>query len=87
MYDPAYFFVKNALNKQSISPRQHFAAQPDGSILLYFSNKQPAGVPASNWLPAPPGKFLLMMRNYWPDPTPPSLLDGSWKPPAVQEKS
>jgi hypothetical protein len=87
MYDPAYFFVKNSLNKQSISPRQHFAAEPDGSVLLYFSNKQPAGVPASNWLPAPPGKFLLMMRNYWPDPTPPTLLDGSWKPPAVQQKS
>jgi hypothetical protein len=85
MYDPAYFFVKNALNKQSISPRQHFAQSPDGSIALYFSNKQPAGVPASNWLPAPPGKFLLMMRNYWANPTPPSLLDGSWKPPAVTE--
>ncbi len=87
MYDPAYFFVKNSLNKQSISPRQHFAAGPDGSVVLYFSNKQPTGVPASNWLPAPPGKFLLMMRNYWPNPTPPSLLDGSWKPPAVQQKS
>src|SRR5580692_2995116 len=87
MYDPAYFFVKNALNKQSISPRQHFAQNADGSIVLYFSNKRPAGVPSSNWLPAPPGKFLLMMRNYWPDPTPPTLLDGSWKPPTVQEKS
>jgi len=87
MYDPAYFFVKNALNKQSISPRQHFAQNADGSISLYFSNRQPAGVPASNWLPAPPGKFLLMMRNYWPNPTPPSLLDGTWKPPAAQEKN
>lgn len=86
MYNPAYFFVKNALNKQSISPRQHFAQNSDGSIDLYFSNKQPAGVPASNWLPAPPGKFLLMMRNYWPDPTSPSLLDGTWKPPAIQQK-
>ncbi|HVN70171.1 MAG TPA: DUF1254 domain-containing protein [Candidatus Binatia bacterium] len=86
MYDPQYFFVPNALNKQSISPRQNFATEPDGSVVLYFSNKQPAGVPASNWLPAPPGKFLLMMRNYWPDPTPPSLLDGTWKPPVVQEK-
>lgn len=86
MYDPAYFFVKNALNKQSISPRQHFTQNPDGSIDLYFSNKQPAGVSASNWLPAPAGKFLLMMRNYWPDPTPPSLLDGTWKPPAIEQK-
>ncbi|HTU82880.1 MAG TPA: DUF1254 domain-containing protein [Candidatus Acidoferrales bacterium] len=86
MYDPSFFFVKNALNKQSISPRQNFARNPDGSIDLYFSHAQPSGVPASNWLPAPAGKFILMMRTYYPNPTPPSLLDGTWKPPAVTMK-
>lgn len=87
MYDPAFFFVKNALSKQSISPRQHFAKNADGSVDLYFSHAQPAGVPASNWLPAPAGKFILMMRTYWPNPTAPSLLDGSWAPPAVTKRS
>lgn len=83
MYDPQFFFVKNALDKQSISPRQDFAAGADGSIDLYFSHVRPAGVPESNWLPAPAGPFILMLRAYWPDPAPPSLLDGSWQPPAV----
>ncbi len=87
MYDTAFFFVPNSLNKNSISPRQHFKENADGSIDLYFSAKQPPGVPASNWLPAPAGKFLLMMRTYWPDPTAPTLLDGSWQPPAVVQKS
>jgi hypothetical protein len=39
----------------------------------------------SNWLPAPPGEFILMMHLYWPVETPPSLLDGSWKIPEVRE--
>jgi hypothetical protein len=25
-----------------------------------------------------------MLRMYWPRETPPSILDGSWTPPAVQ---
>ena len=37
----------------------------------------------SNWLPAPNGPFVLMMRLYWPKENPPSLLDGTWKPPSV----
>ena len=29
-----------------------------------------------NWLPAPSGKFILMMRLYWPNEHDPSILDG-----------
>jgi hypothetical protein len=39
----------------------------------------------SNWLPAPADTFILMMRLYWPKETKPSLLDGSWKIPQVEE--
>ena len=38
----------------------------------------------SNWLPAPSGKFITMLRLYWPTETPPSIIDGTWKIPAVQ---
>jgi hypothetical protein len=34
----------------------------------------------ANWLPAPAGKFILMLRFYWPKQ---AIIDGSWKPPAV----
>jgi hypothetical protein len=37
----------------------------------------------ANWLPAPNGPFVLMMRIYWPKENPPSLLNGNWKPPPV----
>jgi hypothetical protein len=35
-------------------------------------------------LPAPPGKFIRMLRLYWPKETPPSIIDGSWKIPPVK---
>ena len=38
----------------------------------------------ANWLPAPKGKFVLVMRIYAPRKTPPSILDGSWTPPPVK---
>jgi Protein of unknown function (DUF1214) len=31
----------------------------------------------SNWLPAPPGDFVLMLRLYWPDESDPSIIDGT----------
>lgn len=43
------------------------------------------GPKEANWLPAPTGKFNLMLRLYWPKETPPSIIDGTWKPPAVQQ--
>jgi len=27
---------------------------------------------------------VLMLRLYWPKETDPSILDGTWKPPAVR---
>ncbi len=83
MYDNEYFFYPNPLNKLTESMRDNPKANADGSIDLYFSHAQPAHVAQSNWLPAPEGKFILMMRMYWPTETPPSILDGTWSPPAV----
>jgi hypothetical protein len=40
---------------------------------------------ASDWLPAPSGDFVLMLRLYWPDESDPSIVDGSWKIPAVKK--
>jgi hypothetical protein len=83
MYNDKYFFVPNVLNRYSISPRQNLKLNDDGSIDIYIQKDSPGADKESNWLPAPPGKFILMMRLYWPDENPPSLLDGSWEPPAV----
>ncbi|MGY8665911.1 DUF1214 domain-containing protein [Bradyrhizobium sp. UFLA05-109] len=39
----------------------------------------------SNWLPAPAGKFILMLRMYWPNEKEPSIINGTWSPPAVRK--
>lgn len=84
MYDKDYFFVKNEINRQSISARQNLKANADGSVDLYVQNENPGPDKESNWLPAPPDKFILMLRMYWPSEKNPSLIDGSWKIPAVK---
>jgi hypothetical protein len=87
MYDANYFFVPNAINRYTVSSRSRFKANADGSIDLYIQKDSPGKDKEQNWLPAPAGPFVLMMRLYWPKETPPSILDGSWKPPAVKEVS
>jgi hypothetical protein len=83
MYDSNYFFVANPINRYSISPRQHLKQNADGSVDLYVQKETPGTDKESNWLPAPAGKFILMMRLYWPRETNPSILDGSWVIPGV----
>ncbi len=36
-------------------------------------------------LPAPKGKFQLMLRVYWPTETQPSIIDGTWSPPPTKK--
>lgn len=85
MYDADMFFVANPLNRYSISARQNLKANADGTVDLYIQNQSPGADKESNWLPAPKGKFNLMLRLYWPNETPPSIIDGSWEPPAVKK--
>jgi hypothetical protein len=87
MYDKDYFFVPNALNRYTVSQRDKFKSNADGSIDLYIQKDSPGKDKEQNWLPAPEGEFVLMMRLYWPSEKPPSILDGSWKPPEVKEAS
>ena len=85
MYDSSYFFVNNSLNRYSISARQNLKSNPDGSTDLYIQKDSPGADKESNWLPAPPGDFILMLRLYWPDESDPSIIDGSWKIPPVKK--
>lgn len=87
MYDSGYFFVSNPINRYSISARQNLKANPDGSTDLYIQKDSPGADKESNWLPAPSGRFILMLRMYWPDESDPSIIDGSWKVPPVKKVS
>jgi hypothetical protein len=83
MYDSAYFFVNNPINRYSISARQNLISNSDGSTDLYIQKDSPGKDKESNWLPAPAGDFILMLRMYWPTEKNPSIIDGSWKIPPV----
>jgi hypothetical protein len=85
MYDGNYFFVENPLNRYSISERQDLKANDDGSVDIYLQHDSPGADKESNWLPAPPDKFILMLRLYWPKETPPSIIDGTWTIPPVKQ--
>ncbi len=87
MYDKDYFFVANPINRYTVSSRSKFKSNADGSVDLYFQKDSPGKDKEANWLPAPEGEFVLMMRLYWPKESPPSILDGSWKPPEVKQAS
>ena len=84
MYNGEYFFVANPLNRYSISARQSLKANADGSTDLYIQNESPGADKESNWLPAPTDKFVLMLRLYWPKEKNPSIVNGTWKIPAVK---
>ncbi|MHC5539660.1 DUF1254 domain-containing protein [Singulisphaera rosea] len=84
MYDEAYFFADNPLNKYTVSPRNNLKYNADGSLDLLIQNESPGKDKEANWLPAPKDTFILMMRLYWPREETPSILDGTWKPPAVK---
>jgi hypothetical protein len=85
MYDSNYFFVANPLDRYSISARQNLKSNPDGSTDLYIQKDSPGKDKESNWLPAPSGDFVLMMRLYWPNEKSPSIINGSWKIPPVKQ--
>ena len=84
MYDEDFFFVPNAINRYDLAKRDKLAANPDGSVDLYIQAESPGKDREANWLPAPKGKFTLVMRIYQPRKTPRSILDGSWTPPPVK---
>ncbi|WGR73840.1 MULTISPECIES: DUF1254 domain-containing protein [unclassified Bradyrhizobium] len=83
MYDPQSFFVENAIHRYAISSWMPLQQNSDGSTDIYIQHDSPGPGKEANWLPAPDGGFNLTMRMYWPRQQSPSILDGSWSPPAV----
>jgi len=81
--DNGWWFVPNSLNKFTVSERNELKFNSDGSLTLYFQNENPGKDKEANWLPAPKGDFLLMLRMYWPKENDPSILNNTWKPPVV----
>jgi len=82
MYNEGNFFVENEIDRYAIGNRTAgLKTAADGSLTIYVQRDAPSGDAKSNWLPAPQGDFRLSMRLYNPKP---QVLDGTWRPPAIE---
>jgi len=84
LYGEDSFFVANPINRFAISSWMPLKKNADGSVDIYVQHASPGKDKESNWLPAGEKAFNLTLRMYWPKEKPPSILDESWKPPAVK---
>lgn len=80
-YNNKQAFASNPLQRYTIGSRDRLRYNRDGSLDIYIQYERPASDQVTNWLPAPPDAFSLMLRAYWPEQV---VLDGKWMPPAVQ---
>ena len=65
-----------------LTSRNKFQYGRDGSLELLLQAAPPAGREA-NWLQVPEGRYAVVLRLHAPRERPPSVLDGSWKPPSI----
>ena len=82
MYGAAYFFVPNPLNSYTLSSRNKFVSNPDGSVDLYLQATRRARRRKSIGCLLPTLVSFLCGACTGPKETPPSIMDGTCKPPA-----
>lgn len=80
--DGHLFFVSNPINRYAIGDHTPgLRRNSDGSIDVWIQRADPGRSRASNWLPAPPGPFVLALRAYEPRI---QLRDGQFVMPPVE---
>ena len=79
---PEILLVENPINRYSIGDRTPTLKYgSDGSLEIYLQHESPGGDRISNWLPAPPGPFMLALRCYLPDEN----RFPKYKPPGIHK--
>jgi hypothetical protein len=81
MYElPQSLLVTNPINRYLINSPMlgSLIKDPDGGITLYLQNSSPGPDKEANWLPAPAGPFVVVLRLYWPKQ---EALDAQWTAP------
>jgi hypothetical protein len=81
LYGPDRFLVDNPIDRYAVGNRTAgLARNADGSLDVYIRHDPPPGR-ESNWLPAPAGRFSLVLRLYVPKR---SVLQDRWPLPRVK---
>jgi hypothetical protein len=82
LYNDEHLFHPNELRRYSLGTKnKDLLRNADGSLTFHVGHRSPGAEHERNWLPAPAGPFSLFIRAYWGEQ---AILDGSWKPPAVE---
>ena len=84
MYElPSSLLVENPIDRYLLNSTMmdQFNRDADGGITFYLQNESPGKAKESNWLPAPKGPFMAVLRLYWPQE---AALDGSWVQPSLK---
>ncbi len=81
---PSSLLVANPINRYLInSPMvSQMNKDADGGITLLVQNESPGKDKEANWLPAPKGPFLVVMRLYWPKE---EAMSGKWTAPPLKQ--
>lgn len=83
MYElPSSLLVENPINRYLINSSMlpDLKRDEEGGITLYLMHDSPGKKKESNWLPAPKGPFMVVMRLYWPKE---EALDHKWEIPSL----
>lgn len=81
LYGPDHFLVANPIDRYAIGDRTTgLQRSADGSLNLYLGAQSPPGH-ETNWLPAPPGSYSLVLRAYLPAA---AIRGETWRPPAIE---
>jgi hypothetical protein len=77
---PQSLLVANPIERYLINSAMlpDLAADRDGGYSFLVQNRSPGPDRETNWLPSPPGPFVMILRLYWPKP---EALNGTWKAP------
>ncbi len=84
MYEmPSSLLVANPLNRYLINSPMlpDLKRDADRGLTLYVQHESPGKDRESNWLPAPNGPFMAVLRLYWPKD---AALNGKWKKPPLE---
>lgn len=78
-------FVLNAINRYSVGDRTKGTVYgKDGSLEIFLQADEPTDPrERANWLPAPKGRFYLLIRHYSPKA---AILTGDWLPPPITRR-
>jgi hypothetical protein len=83
IYDDKGHFVANALNRFNLGSTSRLVPGADGSTDIYVQNAAPSADKTANWLPAPSGRFNVILRIYWPKQ---EVVERRWAPPGLRKE-